>query len=417
VSLIVNRDALFLVFEALVYPVLLLAATPYLLVGFGEKLFGTWVLFTTAVSFSSLVSIGMSNGTITSIAQEYASNGADAATAAATRSLTLSILLALVASFILWAVSMLPIWESPMISLAAQGVAWAAVVAAFSLEVVDSCLSAIIKGYRRVATAVTIETLFRAVHVSALVFMALNCATQNVLIGYLLAFAAVKVSVKLLWIQQRFRFTRIDVSPSSYARLFNFTMWGAVHGVGGILLFSVDRMVVEANFGVAMLALYATALMIPQQIHALASAGASALLQRLSPSSVFNADTSFHDAFRAAVYMSVPVLTVTAVASAYAVPLTEMWLGRAVPQELRSALPLFYIGFGVLALSVVPHFSFIASGRPKAVAALNISAGVVSVGVLGLSISGFGLIGVALSKVAYALTLAVGFAFLYMRVR
>jgi O-antigen/teichoic acid export membrane protein len=81
----------------------------------------------------------------------------------------------------------------------------------------------------------------------------------------------------------------------------------------------------------------------------------------------------------------------------------RLWLGAAFAAQYHNLLVVMIVGNGLLALSVVPHYAALAFGRSRALALVNLAAGVISLGCGYVLIQRLGLIGAGLAKIVTGL--------------
>lgn len=402
------RQASMSITEQLAQPLILLAATPLLIGSLGYEQFGYFTIALTLTAMSPLLSVGTSALVIREIAhrlQVLPSTVHNAVREALSVLLTMSVLAGMGAGifFALRAKFMISPEAEQMPFLLVVGVGLACAVA----QEIDLLYAGAMKGLSRFSWSAAIEIGGRLFWLLAVVLGARAGGLEGALLAALVTLIA-KAFAKGLFCAYLTRTPLVflpSIDISGIRELLRRSTWLWIQGLGGILLFSVDRFIVGGLFGVAVMGGYVAC----TQIAAVGLMVPAAAGQALVPWFVK------HSANK-----SVPVrgwsITLWGLAVASAIPglviaassyLTLwLWLGAAIADSFWPVLAALAVGSAAVAAAVPFHFCLLSVGATRPIALANIAGGVLGT-LLCIALAKYGLTGFSLGKLAYALPLAV----------
>jgi O-antigen/teichoic acid export membrane protein len=396
------------IIEQLAQPLILLAATPLLIGGLGYEQFGHFTIALTLTAMSPLLSLGTSALVVREIAhrlQVFPSTVHNALREA------LSVLLTMSALACMGACIFFSLRAQFMISPEAEKTHFVLVVGvglgcAVAQEV-DLLYAGAMKGLSRFGWSAAIEFGGRLIWLLAVVLGARAGGLEGALLAALVTLV-VKAFAKGLFCAHLTR-TPLVFSPSidisGIRDLLRRSIWLWVQGLGGILLFSVDRFIVGGLFGVAVMGSYVACTQIAAVGLMVPAAAGQALVPWFTK----------HSANKSA-----PVrgwsMTLWALAFASAIPgllisassyLTlRLWLGSAIADSYWPVLAALAVGSAAVAAAVPFHFCLLSVGATRPIALANIAGGILGT-LLCVALAKYGLTGFSLGKLAYAVPLAV----------
>jgi len=189
-------------------------------------------------------------------------------------------------------------------------------------------------------------------------------------------------------------------SPVAFRRMFGFGWILTVNSISGFFLYQVQKFLVGAAMGPGAVPVYQAAVVLPSKLHAAVNAATEVM---------FPFASAAHDrTLVRQVYLrmlggsALSALVGFAALVALARPLLRLWLGAGVAAPTAPLIPVFALGYALLALSPAPFHLVNGLGRPglnTLFYAMNACLNVVLAGALALS-------GLTLMKLAWAFTAA-----------
>jgi O-antigen/teichoic acid export membrane protein len=182
--------------------------------------------------------------------------------------------------------------------------------------------------------------------------------------------------------------------------VFSFGAFTWLKATLGVLTGYADRLLVAGLLGTGPLAFYALCNQLTQPIHALMASAFNFIFPNFSAQTASGRWSETVRSYRvASAAATLVVLTLCATMIVGSKTILRLWLGTAVAAQYHGLLIAMVIGNGLLALSVVPHYAALALGRSRALAFVNLGAGIFSLAGAYLLIQRMGLIGAGFAKV------------------
>jgi O-antigen/teichoic acid export membrane protein len=186
--------------------------------------------------------------------------------------------------------------------------------------------------------------------------------------------------------------------------VFAFGAFTWVKSTLGVLIGYGDRLLVAALLGTGPLAFYTLCNQLTQPIHALIASAFNFTFPSFSVQSASGRWSETKRNYQIAATIAgllVIAMCLTLVVAAQLV--LRLWLGAAAADQYHGLLRAMAIGNGLLALSVVPHYAALALGRARALAFVNLAAGVLSLVAGYVLMQRFGLVGAGFAKMTAGL--------------
>ena len=405
-----QKNSFWAIVEYAWYPCLLFLSTRYFIEYLGIQNYGMWMFLTALVASSAILNVGMS-GAIVKVISEELGRGASSRVigSVANTALGIALVAGLLTALIIVALVLAGSRQGPLIHdylIVTVVVATVLVL----LEYVDIAFSSVLKGGEHFRETARIEVLFKTVQLVAALLAAVIWTDLLPVYAVLVMVSIARVAAKTLRMKTVYDIHRIRPAFEALSQLMLYAKWGWLHGIGGFMLMTVDRLVVGYKLGPEALAYYSLLMMIPQQIHALAAAAVSVIFPRISRLHSSNQGGEI-------AALTAKVSRITALGAAVAVlPLVifpneifRLWLGKALPDDAMIALVPLTLSFLFLCLNITPYYMLMGLGQVKYVAIINLVAGVASVAVLITFIGEGGLYIAAVSKCVYATVLLLQF--------
>lgn len=395
------------------YPIMMFVATPLLLHFLGAKQYGQYLLVLALNGFGNVAGLGMGPAIVRDVAGHRSSGDLSAAARAARNGLALTLVSAALIFVVILAVA-LGIGPSLLVKMGSTGeirLIFIYAAALIVIEQVDIAFASTMRGFERFDLSAKLEVTTKC----AIVALAVVAAWQEpsfsavILVTILatLGRCAIKAYFASRLLGQGALLPRWDTEVIK--RLFSFGIWTWGQSIGSTLFGVADRLLVSALLGPDLFARYSVSLQLTQQIQALPAAVAQLLLPYTSRK---ERDGEGKIQLRRGV--KIAMATITAAAAALSLTLVvlgqdilTLWVGSDLADGAETTLVILSIGFGILALSSVPHFVLLGLGDSRFVAYATLGASLISVSCAPILIKTYSIEGAALSKLIFSVIIGV----------
>ncbi len=410
-----RSNAIYGLADSVVPPLLLLAATPFLLHRLGLQEFGIWMLAAAAVGTVGFVATGFGDATVKYVAEYRAEGDDQAISRVVSNTLSLYGVLAGVLALALW-------WSASAVAtdvLKLHGDARELGVHVIQLaglgllvQSIDSVFASTLRGLERYDLTVKVTVSERALLVAvAVVLAALGHGAVAILVSsVLISICGAAVQSEIC----RRMVPGLRVRPGWHAatvrRIGSFGFFSWMQGVGGILFSQADRLVVGATLGLREVSYYVICTQIAQQVHLLCSAGFHFVLPLVSRNWAGKGRDDTRRLYARARLFN--VAAATGLAAAVLVggrPFLAAWLGPAFAAHTRGLLYGLTAAFWLLAINVVPHNMLLAIDKVRVVALLNLAGGAATLVSIAVLARAYHLPGAGLGNLAYGMVISVNF--------
>lgn len=406
----INKNSFWAITEYAWYPFLLFFSTRYFVEFLGTQKYGTWMFLTAMVASTSILNVGISGAVIKVVSAEAGRGGSsEVIGSVANTALGIAIASGILSSLIMMVV-LLSGWQGTSVDNTSLLATAMAVTVLVFLEYVDIAFSSVLKGGEHFRETARIEVLFKTVQIVAALSVVVVWADLVPLYATLVIINIARVVTKMILVKRVYGIKKIRPAFDSFSQLMIYAKWGWLHGLGGFMLVTIDRLLVGYKLGPEALAYYSLLLMIPQQIHTLAGAALSVTFPRISSLlssnkvleiTALNSKISRITALGAAIPTFLLVF--------FPETIFRLWLGRELPPDAMAALTPLTLSFFLLCLNIPPYYMLLGMGQVRFVAIVNLIAGVVSMTALASLLETGGLYIAAISKLIYAGILLVQF--------
>lgn len=262
------------------YPFITLISTPFLLSGIGAEHYGYWMLLNTFTGLAGLFIGGNSAAEQRAITHPEGESISSIISASVAIALITSAALAVIIEVTL-------IFQKqnlfPYIFDVNKFMLVIVVAPAFiALEIVDNVFSSGLKAFEQYKINARIEICVRTVQVAATVLSAI--VSNSIISIFCILFAAnvVRTFWKARTLREYASFNLEYPRFRSINRLISTAKWGWIQGGTGLLYTVLDKFVVTALFGPAILSIYSICIQLASQIHAVTAAGFNVVLPRVA---------------------------------------------------------------------------------------------------------------------------------------
>lgn len=181
-------------------------------------------------------------------------------------------------------------------------------------------------------------------------------------------------------------------------QLVSFSLYTAVGSISGVLLFQLDKVVLGAIGGVALVTFYVVPAALAQRLHTAATTITSVALPAASDLFARDELRSIHTLYSRAMWLTALFLaSVGTPAAVFAPNILEHWVGSSFAE--RSSLPLviLVVTYFLLGLAALPYWMSLAAERPRVGAVFNVLTAIINVCAIFLLIPKYDVVGAALA--------------------
>jgi O-antigen/teichoic acid export membrane protein len=411
----VRQNVVYSVLDYICQPLIMLVAAPLLLRSLGVLQYGTWMLVNSITATAGGLAGGFGDGATKYVSMYRSREDPRSATNSVLAILFVNCALGLAFAVTMAACGPWLITRVFPVPPALQHTAVVALRISAALLVVrfaEAVYTSATRGYERYAPMVRISLAARVATTLAALLLALG-GHGLVPILWTTLFIAAASLVGQAWLTHTMLQVRVSLSwhdiSAALREVFSFSAFTWVKSTLGVLVGHADRLLVGALLGTGPLAFYALCNQITQPMHALMASAFNFLFPNLSSQTAsgewLQAQRAYRTAARVATFS---VFAMAAALIATSKVFLHLWLGAAAATEYRALLITMAVGNGLLAISVVPHYAALALGRARALAGVNLVAGILSLGGGYLLIHRIGLLGAGFARII------AGVAFLWV---
>jgi O-antigen/teichoic acid export membrane protein len=410
------KNGTFGVADYLVQPLLVLASAPFLVSRLGAEQYGIWMLANAVAGTMGMFSASLGDATIRHVSACRGRNDFDQAARIVRATLTLSILLGVVAAIIVFACA--PILVKYLFRVSPQyfGVATRVVqVSGFILLLrsIDSVFVGTLRAYERYPPAVAVSALVRVLSVgSAVSLVMLNYGLEALIwataisIGFGVVIQALVIRGLIPGITFWPHFAR-----ATYREVTGFAFYSWAQGMASVMFNQADRFLVAAFLGPVPVAYYSICVQLTQPIHGVIAAGMNFLFPQISSRHEAGDRTSPKRIYRlallasllGAIALSLPIVL-------FGSAFLRIWMGTRFAEQSGYVLAILAVAFGLLSVNVVPYYTLLGLGKVRFVSVMNIAGGLASLAAAAVLIPFLGLAGAAVGRLLYGPIIAANFA-------
>lgn len=385
----------------------MLVATFILLRSLGSEQFGLFTIVLTITAMSSLLGLGTSALIVREAASRLQSTGPSTVCNALREALSVLLAMSVLAAAGMFCFYVLQT-QLEILHVTEQEQYMLVIVAGLGCAAaheLDLLYGGALKGLSRFGWSAAIEIGGRLIWLLGVLFGARFGNLEGALLASLIVLLCKAIVKGLLC--AHFTATPLVFLPSADVRcigaLLRRSTWLWVQGLGGILLFSVDRLIVGNLFGAAVMGHYVAC----TQLVAFGLMMPAAAGQVLVPWFLQHCKMKSAPAYgwRRSLWMIALAATVPGLLIAASSYLSlSLWLGADIAKAYWSVLTILATGTAAVAAAVPFHFCLLAVGATRSIALANLAGGIMCT-MLSVALANFGLIAFSFGKLAYAVPL------------
>ena len=388
------------------YPAIMLASTPVLLHHIGVAPYGIWLIANAAISVGSIVSSGFGDAIIQRIAVLRTTGDRHAIRAVVANMLAINLSLGVPLAALLW--SIVPFvsgriaHHDPTLQ---NSCIWSLRIGSMLIlfKSIESVFISAMRAFEMYAQAVRVSIATRLLTIAISVILAweghgvptLMVATSLVLVVGMCVQWKILRSIGLAP-------PRPALDREVFRSLASFGVFSWLQAIAGVFFSQADRLLLGFTLGASAVSYYGVCLQMTQPIHGLAAAALHFLFPYLAR---HHATGNFAIMRRSighalAVNIALSALLATIVVTCGR-KFLDIWMGHAFAIRASTLLPLLAAGFALLSLNVTGHYTLLALGRVRLVAALNLAGGVTMLLAIAILVPRIGEAGAAWSRLLY----------------
>ncbi|WP_276499661.1 oligosaccharide flippase family protein [Pontibacter litorisediminis] len=361
------KNAYWSIADVVIYPIVLLVATPIFLKYLGAEQYGVWVLINSIIASIGVLNAGLGDATIKFISKYRATDNINGVKRVFTATYTLT---CCVFFFTITTVLLSSEWITSSdlfkISRDTQPIANTALQlasVAFAFRLLEQIFFAFFKAYERFDIYSKISITSKNLALVAGVFLVIQGGSLVAIILCNTIAAILSVLIEVFLISKRLgfdvlipRFVKADIKE-----VFAFSSWAWVQTAIGLIGAQLDRYIVAAAVSVEVLAYYSVGLLVASQIHNVFAAGSSFIFPLISMKIEKKMGIK-HIYFKMQLLViALGLLGITTLALLQT-PLFTLWLGEANYAKSKEFITLFLCYEAAVLTSVIPYFYLIGAG-------------------------------------------------------
>jgi O-antigen/teichoic acid export membrane protein len=367
ITLIINKllkhptfkNAYFSVIDAVFLPFVMLLATPLFLKQLGTEQYGMWMLINSIIASMAILNIGG----VEVVTKYVSASRKDEDTQNIKKVFsTLFILQILLGAII----SILIIWLAPILvtseifkvelkyqPLFAQCLIFGGFV--FVIKMIEQVMIGFLRGQERYDLSSIMSIFSKSMLIVTQIVVVINGGNLSDL--FLYSFLVLSlilgieiIGLKLLYLEAQF-LTRFSIN--TLTELLNFSGWAWLLSLASLFALQIDRWLIGALVGMEVLAYYAIALLVFNQIHAIIASSLSWIFPKVSKMGVNKETTPL------LYYAQSYAVILSSLVSLFLVYFNEIflwWLGEENYQLIANYLKYFLVLQPIYALSIVPYY-------------------------------------------------------------
>ena len=187
-----------------------------------------------------------------------------------------------------------------------------------------------------------------------------------------------------------------------FLSLSSFGAFSWLQAIAGVFFSQADRLLLGLTLGASAVAYYGVCVQMTQPIHGLTAAALHFLFPHLSRHNASGNQATMRRSIGLAIKVNIGLSALlTAVVLTFGRRFLDLWMGHAFAAQSSALLPVLAVGFGVLSLNVAGHYTLLALGRVRLVAALNLAGGFTMLFAIAMLVPRIGQAGAAWSRLLY----------------
>jgi O-antigen/teichoic acid export membrane protein len=353
------KNAYFSVIDAIFMPFAMLAATPLFLKQLGAEQYGMWMLINSIIASMAILNIG-SLDVVTKYVSAYRK---DEDTQNIKKVFSTLFILQIILGAI---ISILIIWLAPIVvtsglfkvelkyqPLFAQSLIFGGFL--FVIKMIEQVMIGFLRGQERYDLSSIMSIFSKSILIITQIVVVINDGNLSDLFLYSFLLLSLIlcieiIGLKLLYLEAQFL---TGFSINTLTELLSFSGWSWLLSLALLFASQIDRWLIGALVGMEVLAYYAIALLVFNQIHAIIASSLSWIFPKVSKMGI-NKETT-----QLLYYAQSYAILLSSLVSLFLLYFNEiflLWLGKENYQLIANYLKYFLVLQPIYALSIVPYY-------------------------------------------------------------
>lgn len=408
-------NATYSVAEYVAQPLLMIAATPFLVHRLGLDLFGIWMLVGALTGTVGMLSLGLGDATIKYVSAYRGRSDFASVIRTVRGTLTISVVLGGITAVVI-------VLGAPLLVRAVFKVRpadyWTAVrtfqIGGFVLFLrsIDSVFASTLRGFEKYGPPVKFTVIVRVLTIaSAVLLVAFGFGVVAIMLATL---GATAIGVFLQAREVGSLIPGISFWPTAarktWQEIFGFGFYTWIQAIGGMIFAHVDRLLVGGFLGTAAVAYYTICVQLAQPVHGLVGAAFNFIFPHMSTRHEAGERKGLKRVYRLALAVNVTLVVLLSLPLlVFGKAILTLWMGADFAAHSYRLLPVLVVAFAILAINVVPHFALLGLGKVRFVSLVNLAGGALSLMIAALLIPPLGLVGAALGRLFYGPVITINF--------
>ena len=270
----------------------------------------------------------------------------------------------------------------------------------------DMVISAALKGLQHFKTSALCELLIRLVGFASLSTAAFYYKQVEIIIGVAVLVSALSLIIRLVVMRKA---ADLKLDDMCYNKIeakvfFNFGKWMTLQNISGAIFGSVDKLILGAFYGTALVGIYNILITFAQLIHFALTSALSFILPKVSKDNlpINIVKTSY---FKSLLISGCSTLVLALVLYSFYFYIQ----GHFKLPNFHSEYVLLLVSFSILAMNIPPYYFALGFGKVKALSTINIFSGILGTIACLVLIPIYGILGACIARIFYAGAVCITF--------
>ena len=270
----------------------------------------------------------------------------------------------------------------------------------------DMVISAALKGLQHFKTSALCELLIRLLGFALLTVAAFYYKQVEIIIGVAVLVSALSLIIRLVVMLKtadlKINDMRYNINEAKI--FFNFGKWMTLQNISGAIFGSIDKLVLGAFYGTALVGIYNILITFAQLIHFALTSALSFILPKVSKANlpINIVKTSY--------FKSLLISGCSTLVLALALYSFYFYIqGHFKLPNFHSEYVLLLVSFSILAMNIPPYYFALGFGKVKTLSTINIFSGILGTISCLVLIPIYGILGACMARMLYACAVCVTF--------
>ena len=263
----------------------------------------------------------------------------------------------------------------------------------------DMVISAALKGLQHFKTSAICEFSIRLSGFALIATVAFYYKQVEIIIGVAVLVSALSLIIRLVVMLKtaNLKLTDMRYNKNEAKAFFHFGKWMTLQNISGAIFGSVDKLVLGASYGTALVGIYNILLTLAQLVHFCTASMLSFIMPKIALNNNILTNKKIIKIFSIATALSL-ILSIIMV---LLLPIVFSYF--KLSYQYKSAYYLLIFCYFILSLNVPSYYMALGMKLIKAISMQCIAGAIIGVVILFLTIHSFGLYAAVISKFSYAI--------------